>query len=273
MNQRTLNGWLLTVVLVALLPACSSRSANNTQPAAASPTPTVADLIKQTDELYKGRDELDRVRESIVILRGLRVAEERNYEVLWRLARNSHYLAENAADAAERESAYAEGISAARVATVVEPERVEGHFWLGANLAGRMSLQGVIGDLAAVSDVRREMEFVIARDEGFQMGGAYMVLAGVESEIPRVLGGDKGRAVELLEKGLKFGEGNALLRLRLAVAYLAVKRREDARRELQFVIASEPHPDFVPEHKRAVAEAQRILKEQFEKEQPKGPRR
>ena len=47
---------------------------------------------------------------------------------------------------------------------------------------------------------------------------------------PRILGGDVSKAIEYLEKGLKFGPNNALMRLRLAEAYAEANRNDDAQK-------------------------------------------
>ena len=69
--------------------------------------------------------------------------------------------------------------------------------------------------------------------------------------------------LEWLEKGLSFGEQNAFLRLRLAEAYLAVRRDEDALCQLDAILWMKPDPDYAPEYKEAVAEAHDLLEEQF----------
>lgn len=246
--------------LAAASLACGGRTA--APPQTAPTPPTVPELIARADELYARREDVDRVREAVALLRRARTYDERSYDALWRLARGSYHLGETLAEKGARDAAYSEGIAAGHAAVELEEARPEGHYWLGANLAGRTELQGVIGDLAAIGDVRHEMEAVIRADEGFERGGAYMLLGQVELEAPRVLGGDRQRAVELLEKGLALGPDNAHLRLLLARAYLAVKRRDDARQQLQTVIDATPHPDYVPEHKRAAAEARQLLSEQ-----------
>ena len=60
---------------------------------------------------------------------------------------------------------------------------------------------------------------MIKLDEGFLAGSAYLGLGQLYLQAPRMLGGDRQKAVEYLEKGLRFGKDNALLRLRLAEAY------------------------------------------------------
>jgi tetratricopeptide (TPR) repeat protein len=256
---RPLAAAVIAAVIAALALSCSERGEKAVNAPAAPPG--APELIARADALYLLREDAGRVREAVALLRRARTLDEGDYGAHWKLARSLHFLGETLSDAGERDASYSEGIAAGQQAVRVRPAGVEGHYWLGANLAGRTEVQGVIGDLAAVGDVRREMEAVIAADESFERGGAYLHLARVEMGLPRVLGGDRKRAVELLEKGLKFGPDNAGLRLQLARAFLAARRREDARRELQALIAMEPNPDYVPEHRRAVVEAERLLKE------------
>jgi predicted Zn-dependent protease len=104
------------------------------------------------------------------------------------------------------------------------------------------------------------METVIKMDEGFMHGSAYMALARIDLETPAAMGGDPKKAVELLEKGLKFGESNSLLRYYLAQAYLKTNRKEDARKQLETVINMQPEPDYVPEHNDAVTKARELMK-------------
>jgi Tfp pilus assembly protein PilF len=104
------------------------------------------------------------------------------------------------------------------------------------------------------------MEAVIKLDEGFMHGSAYMALARIDLETPTVMGGDPKKALELLEKGLKFGENNSLLRYYLAEAYLKNKRKDDARKQLETVLNMQPDPNYVPEHNDAVAKARELMK-------------
>ena len=90
-----------------------------------------------------------------------------------------------------------------------------------------------------------------------------MALGQIDLETPRMLGGDAKKAVEILEKGLRFGENNALYRLRLSQAYLAVDRKEDARKQLDMILSATPNPDFLPEHQDALTQAKEILQRDF----------
>ncbi|HEY0322122.1 MAG TPA: TRAP transporter TatT component family protein [Pyrinomonadaceae bacterium] len=227
----------------------------NTPPA----TGTVAELITRADQLYNERADLQKVREGASVLRQARTAEPGNYEAAWRLARMNYFLGEHTTDSSERDKAFSDGEAAAKAAIALSANKPDGHFWLGANLGGQAEHSALTG-LSAAPDIRREMETVIKLDEGYMAGSAYMVLARIDLETPTVMGGDPKKAVELLEKGLKFGETNPLLRYYLAQAYIKTNHKDEARKQLETVINMQPDPNYVPEHNDAVAKARELMK-------------
>lgn len=254
--------YLMSAALVCVSTSCSSpstaeKSANetNTQPPSVV---TPAELIAQADQLYAQRDDLARIREGLGKLRGARAAEPNNYEVAWRASKLNYYLGDNTTNEAERDKAFEDGVDAGRAAIKLQPEKPEGHFWLGANLGGQAKVS-VLSGMADTEEIRQEMETVLKLDEGYLSGSAYMALGQVYLESPRMMGGDPKKAVEYMEKGLKFGEKNPVLHLRLAEAYLAVDRKADARKQLDTVLSMTPDPDYLPEHKKAMAEARKLL--------------
>jgi tetratricopeptide (TPR) repeat protein len=186
------------------------------------------------------------------------MADFSNYEAIWKLARCNYYLGAHDTDEQGRIEAFREGITAGEAAVKLSPNSPEGHFWLGANLGGRAKEQGPLYALSSVGDIRREMETVIRLDEGFQEGSAYLALGQLDLELPEMLGGDRKRAIEELERGLRFGADNALLRLRLAEAYYEMKRPADARAQASAILKMKPIPEYRPEYDEA-AEGARLL--------------
>jgi hypothetical protein len=248
----------------SLFAACSAPSAS--APADASPSANTrpsAELLQQVDKCYADREDLARVREGLELLRRARAVDYSNFDVAWRNARLNYTLGDKTTDATEREKAFREGIEAGETAVRVEPERVEGHFWLGANQGGYAQSRGPLYGLSAAEGLRKEMETVLRLDEGFQGGSAFMVLGRLDLELPSMLGGDPKRAVETLERGMKYGDQNALYRLRLAEAYVRNKRMNDAREQINFILNMTPHPAFIPEHKEAAAKARELLEKRF----------
>jgi tetratricopeptide (TPR) repeat protein len=150
------------------------------------------------------------------------------------------------------------GTEAGQAAVKLQPDKPEGHFWLGANFGGSAANSTLAG-LASVQDIRREMEAVIKIDESFQGGSAYLGLGRLYLQAPRVLGGDPNKAIEYLEKGLRFGPNNSLMRYHLAQAYSAVGRDAEAKKQIDAIMSITPEPQFAPEHHDAVEKAKKLL--------------
>lgn len=246
--------WICTLLLVAAVgqPALLQKK-----------QPKPPSRVEQADALYAKREDLARVREAIRLLQQARAADRADFEAAWRTAKFCYYLAAHTADEKERDATFKAGVEAGKAAVKLQPGKPEGHFWLGANIGKRAQFEGGLGALNAAGDVRKEMEAVIKADPGYQGGSAYMILGQIDLETPGLFGGSKKRAVERMEKGLAYGEGNAFLRLRLAEAYLAVKRKEDARKQLDFILAMKPDPGYLPEYKEAAAEARKLVEKNF----------
>jgi len=102
------------------------------------------------------------------------------------------------------------------------------------------------------------METVIKLDEGYQSGSAYMALGQLYLEAPRMLGGDSQKAVGYLEKGVRLGPTNALLRWQLAEAYAELHRNDEARKQIDYLLAMKPAPAYEPEYEEAVAGVRKL---------------
>lgn len=257
MKKRLVWLSLLSLTLVLLSISCRKQAAEEKPSDKIVPA---SEFIAQADQLYAQREDLARVREGITALKRARATEHDNYEAAWRLAKFDYYLGSHTKDGSERDKAFDEGIAAGKDAIKLQDNKPEGHFWRGANLGGQAQAS-VLGGLSSVDDIRAEMQRVIQIDEGYLSGSAYMVLGQVDLEAPKMLGGDPKRALENLEKGLKLGPENQLLRVNLAKAYLANDRKAEAIKTLQAIINAQPDPNYLPEHKDAVAQAQKLLDE------------
>jgi tetratricopeptide (TPR) repeat protein len=255
--KKKLTPHLLLFILISLSASCSTPS--TAERSGPPPSGTAAELLTRADQLYNERADLAKAREGVGVLRQARALEPGNYEAAWRLSRMNYFLGEHTTNTSERDKAFSDGEAAGKEAIKLNANKPEGHFWLGANLGGQAEHSALTG-LSAAPDIRREMEAVIKLDEGFMHGSAYMALARIDLETPPVLGGDPKKAVELLEKGLKFGENNPLLRFYLAQAYLKTNRKDDARKQLETVLNMQPDPNYVPEHNDAVNKARELMK-------------
>ena len=250
---------LLSVSFLLLTAACS-HGPRQMSASSASDSTSAAEDVRNADQFYAQRADLNQLRRGIVSLRQATTTDPGNYEAAWKLSKFDYYLATHTDDDKERDEALRDGITAGKAAVQLQHEKPDGHFWLGANYGGSAEHSTLAG-LATVADIRSEMETVLRLDEGYQDGSAHMVLGLVYLNAPQLVGGDPQKAVSEMEKGLRFGEPNAFLHLHLAEAYRKVGRNDDARRELKKILSMTPDPNYLPEYKEASADAQKLLEE------------
>ena len=153
---------------------------------------------------------------------------------------------------------YREGTEAGKAAVQLQPNKPDGHFWLGANYGGSAA-HSTLASLSSFQDIKGEMETVLKLDEGFQGYSAYLGLGRLYLQAPRVMGGDKIKAMEYLEKGVKHNPNNTVMRFHLAEAYEANGRHAEAKKEIETLMSITPDPKYVAEHKDAVENAKKLL--------------
>ena len=254
---KILSKVVLLVVFAALgfgLISCRKAATATADHTTVRPT---AEVIAEADRDYDGRSDLVKVRQAIVALRQAQADDPTNYELAWRLAKFNYYLGSHTTEPREQDKAFREGIDAGKLAVKLQDGKPDGHFWLGANYGGTAQISTLAG-LGEIEDIKQEMETVLKLDESYQAGSAYMVLGQVYLEAPKLLGGDVNKAIGYLEKGTKVGPDNELMRAKLAEAYAEAHRNEDARRQIDILMAMKPAPGYEPEYNEAIADAKEI---------------
>ena len=259
--QRMRNLIILYSLILALAggSACRANAPTVSPAGIADGEKNAAESIAEADALYAQRKDLSKVRSGIAVLRQVRINDDGNYEAAWKLAKFDYYLGMHSIDDREREAAFQEGVDAGRIAVQLKDDKADGHFWLGANYGGSAEIS-VLAALAVFQDIRREMERVIEIDPNYEVGSGYMVLGQLYLKAPRILGGNKEKAIDYLEKGLRVGSGNGLMHLRLAEAYHATGRDRDARKQIDFILKMTPGSDYLPEHEETLAGAKELAK-------------
>jgi hypothetical protein len=245
---------LLLIALVSIGISCRKAAISAGNPVIARPA---TQAIAEADQFYNGREDLVKVREGIVALRQAQAEDQANYDLAWRLAKFNYYLGAHSPDSSEQEKSFHDGIEAGKLAVRLQDGKPEGHFWLGANYGGSARISMLAG-LSAFEDIKHEMETVLKQDEGYQSGSAYMALGQLYLEAPGLIGGDTQKAIQYLEKGLRFGPDNSLLRAHLAEAYVEAHRNEDARKQIDALLAMKPTPGYEPEHNEALADVKKL---------------
>ena len=216
------------------------------------------DRIAEAETLWEGREDIKKARVAVAALRQARTADYGNYDAAWKLARAAFYVGDHTDNDDEQTDMFRTGTEAGKVAVKLQPDKPEGHFWLGANYGGTAA-HSTIANLSSFNDIKTEMEAVLKIDESYQGYSAYLGLGRLYLQAPRVLGGDSSKAIEYLEKGLKLNPKHSLMRYHLAEALQANNRDAEAKKQIEAITATTPDPKHMAEHNEAVAKGKKLL--------------
>jgi len=247
---------LISVVFGAV--ACNHGGSEATPSTGSLDAKTAAAKVAEAEPLYEGREDMNKARSAVTALRQAHAADYSNYEAAWKLSRAAFYVGDRTDIDAERDDMFREGTDAGKAAVQLQPEKPDGHFWLGANYGGTAA-HSTLSNLSSFQDIKGEMEKVLKLDESYQGYSAYVGLGRLYLQAPKVLGGDPQKAVQYLEKGVKFNPNNTLMRYHLAEAYQATNRDAEAKKQIETLMAITPDPKYIAEHKQAVGKAKKLL--------------
>lgn len=244
-------GWSLLAFLVA---AGSGSSALR--------PPQIPDRIREADDYYLGRQNPDNVTKGIELLQAEVAQNPDSYDGWWRISKLIYYQARPSTGPAKAKLMDA-GIDAAKKAIAIEPDHVEGHYWLGANEELISESRGFPRGLFWIDSIRKEMETANRVDPDYDRGGALRMLGRLDYRAPFYLGGDKRRSIERLGKCLQQHPDDSLAMLYLADSDMALGHREDARKQLEAVLQLCSDPDYSPELAENQEEARARLEKYF----------
>ena len=242
-----------------LLSGCSGSESAGNEP---KKDPVSPQVLAESDQLFDQRQDLGKLRSAITSLNRARRENAKSYDVEWRLAKYNYFLGRHTDDVKERDKAFEDGIKDGKAAVNMEPEKPEGHFWYGANLGEQSNRNPIRAGLSAIDDIRREMNKVVELKPDYELASAYVVLAQVEL-VTRILGGDPKKAAELLQKAIEIEKFNGDARIQYAEALIALKRDDEAKKQLEFVLQMKPNPAYLPEYDQQTEQAKKMLETKF----------
>jgi FimV-like protein len=223
--------WLLVFAVSSLLAGFAAG-----QSTSGRPDPSI---IEQIDNLFSWGEDPTKDRRALDLIEQSLAADGKNYQLLWRASRSYYHVGERAPKK-ERIKIYSQGIEVGEKATAVQGNGAEGHYWLGANIGGYCEEDGGLSALRNTKRLRAEMEAVVRLQPEYDRGNAFLALGQLDCHLPRLFGGSLERGTAYLERGLQIAPQNFEMKLALAQAYIDAGRREDARRQLNEVIAGPP---------------------------------
>ena len=153
--------------------------------------------------------------------------------------------------------AYEQGRQAARRAAELAPRNGRAHFWHATNAGRWGQTKGVLRSLFLLPEVKRGMEAALALEPRFPP--AYALAGTVYYEVPGLLGGDLDRSEQLFRRGLELDPRYTGLRVGLARTLIRRGRLDEARRELQAVLAEKAPANVADWTVKDAPEARRLL--------------
>jgi hypothetical protein len=195
------------------------------------------------DILYRRR-EVPQNAERAADLWAARRATE--VDASWKLARACYWIGTHAPEGARR-AALERGVEAGEAAARLAPNRPEGHFWLAANMGTLAESFGMVQGLKYRGRIKAELERVVAIEPGWQGGSAEAALGQWYLEVPRLFGGNRSKAEELLRRALTYDARNRSAQTVLADLLIESGRKAEARTVLRDVLDGPSDPQWVPE--------------------------
>lgn len=217
------------------------------------------DLISQGDELFWKMQDLSTAQKvKGLYLKALPEVESK-YKVYWRMARVLYYIGDHTQKKKEKKRIFERGIYYAKKAVESEPQKPDGHYWLGVNYGLYGETKGVLKSLSLVKPIKNEMNEVIELDRSYEDGGADRVLGRLYFKLPGIAGGNNQKSLEHLLKSKELGPDDPLTRLYLAETYLALGEKDKAKKELEAILSMESDSRWVNEVNKRKKEAQELL--------------
>jgi tetratricopeptide (TPR) repeat protein len=211
------------------------------------------------DVLYAKREDIATAREAASIWQARLEQNPKNYESAWKLARARYWLGGHAPEA-ERKSALEGGITAARAAIALEPNKPEGHMWLAANMGALAESFGMRQGLKYRGAIKDELLTVLRIDPAFQQGSADRALGRWYFKVPGLFGGSNKKSEEHIRRSLTYNPNSTISHFFLAETLLDEGKQEEARVELQKVLDAPLDPEWAPEDRDFKAKAAAALK-------------
>ena len=217
----------------------------------------ISDITARADALYAERAQIENVRASVELLE--RVAPNDAFEIAWRLGRALFFLGQEEEQEDKARSLHARGATACARAVRSNPLCVEGHFWLGVNLALQAQTTRSLKALALALRAKRSLERAASINAAYHAAGPLRVLARLKHKLPRLFGGGHRRARADFARAIELAPANTVTRLYFAEMLLDAGDVLRARSELEAVLNAPLDAAWMFETTRDRARAYRML--------------
>lgn len=221
------------------------------------------ELIAEADALFMEMKDMETAQKVLANCRKAVGMMETNYEAFWRIARIMYYIGIHTEKKKEKKSIFGQGVYYADRAIEAEPEKPDGYYWQAVDNGKVGETRGVLKSLSLVKPIKKALNKVIELDRAYEDGGADMVMGRVYFKLPGIAGGSKDKSLEHLLKAMEYGPDDVTLRFYLAETYLKMKKKDEAKAHLEFILNMEDDPLWANSVMIYKAEAEALMKKKF----------
>ena len=222
--------------------------------------PTVVTAAADADGFYRDREDASSATTAERIWAERLVANARDFDAAWKLARARYWLGTNGPGSADEKKRQLErGIEAGRVAMTARPESPEGHFWMAANMGALADAFGLRQGIKYRTPIRTALEAALKAQPSYLDGSPDRALGRWYFKVPRLFGGDLKQSEAHLRTALTYKADSVLTLLFLGETLIELDKRADARATLQAAIDVPADPNWLPEDRRFKAQARQLL--------------
>jgi tetratricopeptide (TPR) repeat protein len=154
-------------------------------------------------------------------------------------------------------AAYEQGRQAAKRAVELAPHSVTAHLWYAIDAGRWGQTKGMMRSLFLIPIIKQEIDTVLALDPKFPPG--YSLAGHFYYEVPGMLGGDLDRAERLFRTGLELDPTFTGMRVGLAKTLIKKGRTDEARKELEAVLAEKAPANLAEWTLKDAVEARELL--------------
>lgn len=216
------------------------------------------DVLKLIDLREEKKANLKQAEDQLVKLIDKDKEADRAYGLLAQI----YYWRGEVADPDDRLEIYEKGVKYGQDGVAVNEESLESNFWLAVNYGLLGKERGVLESVRLVDPIEKHTRKALEVDESYFYGAPWRVLGRLYNQLPGwpLSRGDNKKALEYLQKALKFGPKFYLNHLYIADVYAALKDKAKAREHLEWVIKAPLSPHHEKEDTRDKEVAKEMLK-------------
>jgi tetratricopeptide (TPR) repeat protein len=211
--------------------------------------------------LFKDRDNLASAKKATDIWAARLAANPKDFDSAHKLAQARYWLGTNGLPELERKAALEAGITAARAAIALNPNRPEGHFWLAANMGALAESYGMRQGIKYRGQIKDALLTTLKLDPAFLDGSADRALGRWYFKVPGLFGGSNKESEAHLRKSLTYNPNSIISHIFLAETLADMGRKDEARKEAQAAMDAPLDPDWAPEDRRFKETAKRLLRD------------